>query len=176
MKKVLLIMALGLMPALTVAGEISLNLDRCAVLNDPTDQAAESRIALHFTIPDSLNIRRIYYAELVISVPIQPLTDDSLFELLVFPLTSEWGEEDIDYAAGEAITDSVLIGTKMVKLGESHEFHIDITPFVHDILAGSRPNHGLIAQADLLGDRNLRIPGNLNGLLRDATRVRIVYR
>jgi len=37
MKKVLLIMALGLMPALTVAGEISLNLDRCAVLNDPTD-------------------------------------------------------------------------------------------------------------------------------------------
>ena len=176
MKKVLLIMVLGLMPALAAASEITLNLDRCAVLNDPTDQAAESRIALHFTIPDSLNIRRIYYAELIISVPIQPLTEDSLFELLVFPLTSEWGEEDIDYEAGEAITDSVLIGTKMVKLGESHEFHIDITPFVHDVLAGSRLNHGLIAIADLLGDRNLRIPDNLNGPLRDATRVRIVYR
>ena len=176
MKKVLLIMVLGLIPALTVAGEISLNLDRCAVLNDSADQAAESKIALHFAIPDSLTGRHIYYAELVISAPIQPSSEDSLFELLVFPLTSEWGQEDIDYEASEAITDSVLIGTKMVKLGDSHEFHIDIAPFVHDILAGSRPNHGLIAIADLLGDRNLQIPGNLNGPLRDATRVRIVYR
>ena len=176
MKKVLLILLVWLIPILAWAAEVTVNLDRCAVLNDPTDQAAESRIALHFTIPDSLNIRRIYYAELVISVPIQPLRDDSLFELLVFPLTSDWGEEDIDYEAGEAITDTVLIGTKMVKLGESHEFHIDITPFVHDILAGSRPNHGLIAQADLLGDRNLQIPGSFNGSMRDSTRVRIVYR
>jgi hypothetical protein len=177
MRRISLVLLIGLLlPVWLWAAEISLNLDRCTVLNDATDQAAESKIALHFPIPDSLSGRRIYYVEMIIDVPIEYDGTDSLFELLLFPLMASWQEGNIDYNGSAAITDSALIGTAMVTLGNSNELHVDITSYVNEVLAGGRSNHGLIAQADLLGEGNLQISDNLGGQMRNAARVRIVYK
>jgi hypothetical protein len=176
MKKIFLILILALLPATIIAGEITLNLDRCAILNDATNRGAESKIALHFNIPDSLTGRRIYYAEIVIPVPVGPLREDSLFELLLYPLINDWQENDIDFQNSEAITDSVLIGTKMVKLGQSNQLRIDITPFIKEVTSGERRNFGLVAMADLLGDLNIQIPENLNEQISGNARIVILFK
>ena len=176
MKRVTILIAVMCLPLFTQAAEISVNLDRLAVLNDQDDLSAESKLAMHFALPEEISQRQIIYAEMVIDIPVAPPGADSLFELLLFPLTSDWQEENIDYEGSETITDSVLVGAKMIKLGESEVFRIDITPFVKNVVSGARANYGLIAMADLLGDYNLRIPGDLGGPMRNAARVRVVYR
>ena len=159
-----------------MAAEVTVGLDRLAVLNSQQDLNAESKLALRFVVPDEISQREIRYAELVLEIPVAPLREDSLFELSLFSLLAVWEEDNIDFESSEAITDSILIGTYIVHLGESEVFRIDITPYVKELASGARSNFGLIAIADLLGDRNLRVPGNFADAIRQSAAVRIVYK
>ena len=176
MRKSMIMLFAVLMPFAAMAAEVRIGLDRLAILNDQDDMNAESKLALHFALPQDVVQKEIVYAEMIISVPVAPVESDSLYELLFFPLLSDWREDNIDYDGCEGMTDSILVGSFMVKLGESDEFRIDVTPFVKEVVVGERTNHGLIAMADLLGDRNLKIPDNLYGPMRSAARVKIVYK
>ncbi len=159
-----------------ISAEVTANLDRCVVLNAENDNTAESKIAMHFALPEEVSEKEVVYAEIYIPIQIQRQDSDSLFEFRLYPLLSGWSEDEIDFENSEDITDSLSAGAYTVMLGEANEFHIDITSFVREATEGERPNHGLIAIADLLGDANIRLPENLDGPIRTSARVRIVYK
>lgn len=172
---ILLLATLIAAPALYGA-EVSVNLDRCVVLNAEDDDSAESVIAMYFELPEEATNKQIIYAELYIPVSIENQQSDSLFEFRLFPIFADWTENEIDFESGEDITDSLTVGSFTISFGEANEFYIDITSFVREIVEGERTNYGLMAVADLLGDANIRLPENLDGPIRTSARIRIVYK
>lgn len=156
--------------------ETTINLDRCAVLNSQSDNTAESKVALHFVLPEEVMTKEIIYAEIYIPVNIQNQSPERPYEFVLFPILSDWAENDIDFENSEAVTDSMSVGAYTVSLASTNEFHIDITSFIMAITSGERVNNGLLAIADLLGDENLRLPENLGQAIKNATLVKIIYR
>ncbi len=166
-----------LIPAPMLFGaEITTSLDRCVILNSENDDAAETRVALHFTLPEEVSGNEIIYAELTIPVTTRNQGSDSLFEFVVFPAISNWSERDIDYDQADGIADSLSAGAFTVNLARSNEFLIDITTFVGEINVGARSNYGLIMAGDLLGDCNLQIPDSQNETMRNNTSLKLVYK
>ena len=156
--------------------EVTANLDRCIVLNAQDDISAESKVAMHFAMPDEVMAKEIIYAELYIPVTIQNERSDQLYEFILFPLLSDWSENSIDFENSEGITDSLSAGAYTVTLATLNEFYLDITSFIIESAAGERANYGLIAVADLLGDDNLQLPENLSQAIKNAARVKIIYK
>ncbi len=171
----IVLMLLAVSPGL-YAAETSVGLDRCVVLNDQTNQDAESAVAMHFTLPNAVTDKEILYAEINFSFSFQTPHQNSLYEFMMYPAVEEWSEETIVFGDIEEIADSLMTGAYTIRLGETNEFHIDITNYVRETVEGERTNYGLIAMTDLLGDSNLRLPGNLGGIIKNAASVRIVYK
>ena len=161
--------------SLAWGAEDTLSLDRCVVLNSSSHQDAESKVAIHFAIPEELNGKEIIYAEMFFDLPAFRLHEDSLFEIRFYPLLAEWSENDLTFDNCEAITDSMSAGLFTVKLADTNSFHFDLTSYIREAVEGDRENFGLIGQADLLGDANLRLPGNLNDRIRNVARIRVIY-
>ncbi len=168
-----IIVALGTM---AYAAETSVGLDRCVILNHPTNQSAESMAAIYFDIPDSLLEKEILYVELGFSFSLQALNDSSLYEFMMYPAIDEWSEETIDYEEAIDLADSLMTGSYTVRLANPNEFHIDITNFVYGVVEEERTNYGLIVITDLLGDDNLRLPTNTGNAIKNSASVRIVFK
>ncbi len=156
--------------------EISVGLDRCVVLNHPTNQSAESMAAIYFDIPDSLQGREILYVELSFPFSLQALNDSSLYEFMLFPAIDEWSEQTIDFEEAEELADSLMTGCYTIRLTGQNEFHIDITNFVFEVVEEERTNYGLIVFTDLLGDDSLQLSTNLGNTIKNNASVRIVYK
>ncbi len=176
MRFITIIVALAILAPASRAAEITVNLDRCVVLNSNNDRTAESRVALHFDLPPELVGKEVIFAELYFELPIQPLRSDSLFELRFASFSAEWWENTIDYDNSIEIADSIGVGCHTAVLGINNLFQIDLTDYLMAIVEGNRLNYGLLASADLLGDLNIRLQDNLGPVIRQAARVRIVYR
>ncbi len=159
-----------------VGAEISVGIDRCVILNDQNDNTAESRFAFSFTLPNEISGKEIIYSEIYIPLAMQNRDAGLHYEFILFPFTSTWSENEIDYDNSEAITDSLSVGAYTVTLESTNEFHIDITSFVMNLCLGERNNYGLIGYADLLGDGNIRLSESIGEAMRNAAIVRIVYR
>ncbi len=168
-----IILALGTM---VYAAEISVGLDRCVILNDPTNQSAESMAAIYFDIPNSLVEKEILYVEMGFSFSLQGQNDSTLYEFMLYPAIDEWSEEIIDYEEAVNLSDSMMAGSYTVWLTSQNEFHVDITNFVFEITKEERTNYGLIAVTDLLGDENLQLPTNIGSAILNSASVRIVYK
>jgi hypothetical protein len=158
------------------AADTSIGLDRCVVLNHPTNQSAESMAAMYFDIPDSLLGKEILYVELSFSFSLQSQNDSSLYEFMIYPAIDEWSEETIDYEEAIDLTDSLMAGSYTIRLTNQNEFHVDITNFVFEVAEEERTNYGLIVFADLLGDDNLQLPENTGNSIKNSGSVRIVYK
>ncbi len=176
MKSLIVSSMILMMAPLAFGAEVSVGLDRCVVMNASNDNSAESRFAFSFALPDEVAGKEIIYAEIHMPLAIQNQDSDLLYEFILFPLTSEWSENDIDFENSEAITDSLSVGAYTVTLESANDFHIDIMSFILELAAGDRTNYGLIAYGDLLGDINIRLPGNLGRVIENNAVVRIVYK
>jgi hypothetical protein len=165
-----------LLPLVAISAEINIPLDQVSIVNPPVERPGDSKIALQFTLPKAISDKEIAYAELSLSIQAEPAGSDSLLELQVFSLTSDWNPENLSYENSEQITDTVLVGSSLIKLGGKADFRIDITSYLKEVNEGHKSNFGLIALADLLGDSNIRISDNNNGLIRNASGVKIVYK
>ncbi len=175
MKSLICISMILIMVQSAFGAEVTVGLDRCVVMNASNDNTAESRFAFGFTLPDEVADREIVYAEFYMPVAIQNQESDLLYEFILFPLTSDWAENEIGYENSEAITDSLSVGAYTVKLESANDYHIDITPYIVELAAGDRTNYGLIAYGDLLGDANIRLPENLGSAIENNATVRIIY-
>lgn len=156
--------------------EVSLNLDRCVILNNSEDSLAPSKIAIHFTFPDSLLGKEMIYAELSGLLALHSDGPDSLFELRFYRLLSNIPQDEPNYQDIGAITDSMSTGVYTIRLGDSSAFHVDITPFLMGLSNRETANHGLIATADLLGDSNIKLQEALGERLRDRLRIKLIYK
>lgn len=172
---VIIAILLAISPVLYGA-EMSVGLGYCAILNHPTNQSAESMVAIYFDIPDSLLGKKIIYSELNFPFSLQGLNDSSLYEFTVFPAISEWTEQTIDYEGAVELADSLIAGAYTIKLTDMSQFHIAITSFVSEVANSERDNFGLIVLADLLGNNYLRLPSNMGTAIRNAATVRIVFK
>ncbi len=175
MRLFLFTMILLVLPGLALTAEDTLSLDRCVILNRAGHQEAESKIAIHFALPEELNDKEIMYAELYFDLPPFRLQSDSLFEIRVYPILAEWSEGNIGYSTSESITDSISVGANYLQLRDSTHFQIDLTSYVRGVIEGERQNFGLIGLTDLFGNANLRLPDGLSGQLRQLARIRVVY-
>jgi len=159
-----------------IAAEVTFNLDRCVILNSNSDTRAETKIALHFALPQELDSAEVIYAELFFTLPPMRLVEDSLFELRLYPLLAEWQEDGIDYDESETITDSMDACVYTVRLGNINDIKLDLTSFLQQVIGVERQNFGLIAVADLLGDASLRLPESLHLPIREQARVKLIYK
>jgi hypothetical protein len=176
MRYILIAIAILFLPVIILAGQITFNLDRCVVLNSLSHQDADSKVAIHFALPDDLTGKEIMYAELTFSLPSFRLQADSLFEIRFYPLLAEWSEGDISFDNSEAITDSMGAGLFTVKLADTNSFHFDFTEYIREAVERTRDNFGLIGQTDLLGDTSVRLPDNLNIPIRAQAQIRVMYK
>ena len=176
MKNLIIVSIILMMAIPAFSAEVTVGLDRCVVMNASNDNTAESRFAFSFTLPDGVSDKEIIYAEIYVPVAIQNQDSGLIYEFILFPLTSDWAENDIDFENSEAITDSLSVGAYTVTLESTNDFHIDITSLIMELAAGVRTNYGLIAYGDLLGDENIRLPENLGQAIRNNAVVRIVYK
>jgi hypothetical protein len=158
------------------AAETSASLDRCVVLNDAGNQSAESMVAIYFDIPEVVSGKEVLYVELGFSFSLQNQNDSALYEIMMFPATDEWSEANIDYEEAIDLADSLMTGSYTIRLGNSNEFHVDITNYVFEVVKEERTNYGLIAITDLLGDDNLQLPTNLGSAIKNNASIRIVYK
>jgi hypothetical protein len=94
----------------------------------------------------------------------------------MYPATSVWSEETIDYDEAEGLADSLMIGAYTIRLSNQNVFHIDITNFVLEVMEEERTNYGLIAITDLLGDDNFQLSSNIGSTIKNNASVRIVYK
>lgn len=156
--------------------ETTVTLDRCVVLNAENDATVESKIPMHFALPNEVVGKELIYAELHIAVAIGGQESSSLFELKLFAALSDWSEAEIDFDTAGDIADTISAGSFTVSLADSNDFHIDITPFVRELVAEERSNYGLIAIGDLLGESNLQLPEALGQSIKNSARVKIVYK
>ncbi len=156
--------------------ETTATLDRCVVLNAENDATAESKIPIHFAVPNEVVGKELIYAELHIPVAISNQEGSSLFELKLYPALSDWSEAEIDFDTAGDVADTISAGSFTVSLADSNDFHIDITPFVREVVAEERSNYGLIAVGDLLGESNLQLPEALGRSIKNLATVRIVYK
>jgi len=158
------------------AAEVTFGLDRCVVLNSPSDAGAETKLALHFALPEELDSAEVIYAELFFTLPPMRLREDSLFEIRLYPLLAEWQEDGIDYDESEAITDSMDACVYTIRLGDINDIKLDVTSFLQQVIGVERQNFGLMALFDLLGDANIRLPESLYLPIREQARIKVVYK
>jgi hypothetical protein len=176
MRYIIVITILLAISPVLYGAEISVGLERCVVLNHPTNQSAESMAAVYFDVPDTVLNKEIIYAELNFPFSLQALNDSSLYEFLMYPALNEWSEGTIDYEEAESLADSLMAGSYTIRLTNQSAFHIDLTNFIYEVAKGERTNYGLITVADLLGYDNLRLPTNAGNVIRNSATVRIVYK
>jgi hypothetical protein len=176
MRYIAILAIIAVLGTMAYAAETSVSLDRCVILNHPTNQAAESMAAVYFDIPDSLLEKEILYVELGFSFTLQSPNDSSLYEFMMYPAIDEWSEETIDYEEAIDLADSLMTGSYTVRLSNQNEFHVDITKFVFEIAEEERTNYGLIVVTDLLGDDNLRLPTNIGSAIINSASVRVIYK
>jgi len=172
--KTIRIMTLILLAAsLVMAAESTVNLDRCAVLNDPGDAGAPSKIAMHFVMLDEIQNREVIYSALSFTIPDLKLNRDANVEISLYPILEDWSESDIKY---DEITDNLSIGSFTIKLGATNQFNIDIAPYVRQIIEDGRSNFGLIGVVEVLDDSNIQLPDNSDAQIMNSAEVKIVYK
>ncbi len=170
-----ILMALGC-AASALAGDMSLSLDRCQVVNNSEDRPTPSKIVLNFTIPQDLIDKEIVFAELSGSFALQTGIRDSSMEFRFCPLLSQLPEGPLDYSSLESVTDSMSAGSWIATIGGETSIRVPLTEFIREVAGGERQNYGLVGTADLLGDNNLRLPEVLGEQLRELIRIRIIYK
>jgi len=158
------------------SGEVTLSLDQCRVVNNQQDNSQPSKLLLEFTIPQNLIGAEVFYAKFTMPFALPNNSPDSIFELRFYPLVTEAPEGDIDYQALDAITDSMGVGASICQSEDSTWFEVHITEYVREVTEGIRRNYGLVGTVDLLGERNIVVPENLAGIIRNHASVRIIYK
>ncbi len=176
MKYLLIVIVVLSLCAGAMAEQTTLSLDRCVILNSSNRQNSDSKVAIHFILPQELQGRDIIFAELSFSLPALRLHADSLFLIGFYPLLADWSEGDISYDGSEALTDSMTAAVNTAQLADSTSINFDLTFYIKDIVDGHRTNFGLIGKANLLGNENIRLPDALNNRIRNQATLRVIYK
>ena len=164
------------------AGTIDLPPSQLAVIypapNDPVIEHG-ARLLMEFDLPDSLNSKRIIYAEVWAPFPLENLRDTTLsFDL--FSLTASWDENEVNWIfpwqnPGGDI-DSLSTFRRYFAVASADSLNLDLTELTREWVGGGRPNNGFLVATNFLNRRGLRF--NLNPILpqiRSRLSLRIIF-
>jgi len=176
MRRILVIANILALTVSAIASEDTLYLDRCQIVNHPTDLSLPSMLLTHFQLPEVIAGKEVLLAEITIRLGIRNLQQDSLLELRLSPLLSSPPEGDCDYGDIEAITDSLGAGVWTCRFDSAAYFQVDITEFMRAVAQRERDNFGLVGTLDLLGEANVILPENLAEAIQNDARVRVIFK
>jgi hypothetical protein len=178
---ILLIVLLGFSPA--IAGEVTVDVDRLALLEPAQDDydSLSSRIAIHFNIPDSLEGKKVIYAELLIPLNFSniDIVGERILELQAHNITSEWDgnagwNAPWENAGGDI--DTLSFYTYTLKMEGETSVYMDVTHFVKPIIESNTDNFGLML-IPIKHDQNVfHIYRGVYNQIANSARLKIKYR
>lgn len=176
MKAISTLIMLSLCAAWAIAGEVTGNLDRVALVSPPLNQADElsNRIAMHFALPEGAQNAEIIYAELNFPIDLSQAEyeGDAMLEFQAHNISSDWTEENPDCFA--AMDDSSFY-TYTINMANDRAVHMDITEFVRSLAGGDAENNGLILIPFKYDQDIFNLPSEIISPIRNSAQLRIIY-
>jgi hypothetical protein len=148
MKTLLISLLIAFMISPVIADEITVNIDRIALLTPPQqDRESQSdRIALRFDIPDSLSGKHIVYAEIVSDLNFGNIEydGDMNIELQAYNIGSNWDSETASWYGLADDIDSLNFYSYTFKIDGDSKIFLDVTRYVKGVAIGNHNNFGLM--------------------------------
>jgi len=147
--------------SIVIADEMVIGIDQAALLTPNQDdlETVNSRIAVQFTIPDSLADKHIVYGELVLNLDFSGITYNAgtAMELQAQNITSGWTEGDADWDNLAEDIDSLSFYTYTFTMSSDANVFMDITTFIQSLVNTDGSNYGLML-VPLLSDQQVFHP------------------
>jgi hypothetical protein len=174
-----------IMPLVCMAEQVSVNLDRIAVISpNPNNASAENTLAaIHFSLPRIPDSARIVYAEVVMPLDFSStrIAGDSIIEFLAYPINHIWTPEsnwndpwgtrgnDLDTLSSYSFT--ITIGNR-----DRSRVYLDVTNFIQEIRVSARQNFGLMIFPQQAGETAFHLPQTIIQQITNSAILRITYR
>jgi|WetSurMetagenome_2_1015567.scaffolds.fasta_scaffold110283_1 hypothetical protein len=158
------------------AGEITLPLESCVVVNTNDDSSAPTRLVIGFTLPEELTGKEVLFAEISGSFPINESINETNAELRLCPLLQLPPVGRFDYYSLGNLTDSMSVGECIFGLAARSTFNAFITDFIREVALSERPNYGLVAEVSVIGERPYKLPELVRESIIRNTTIRIEYK
>ena len=151
------ILGLAILIGLALAGEYSLSPSAAAIISpgNDDDPSTGQRVLVKFNLPEAMSGKQIGRAFITFTHNFSAMDGSGALEFKVFPLTSSWNAQDIDWDSWEndgGDFDKTKGYAFAFEPGSNTEFYIDVTEQVQLMAEGELTNHGFIL-----------IPGDLHG-------------
>jgi hypothetical protein len=185
MYKICVAILVLIMPLVCAAEQVSVNLDRIAVIEPTPNNASDENTlaAIHFSLPRIPDSCRIIYAEIVIPLDFSNTTigNDSILELLTYPINHNWTPEsswDDPWTARGNGLDTLSSYSFTITMGnrDRSKVYLDVTNFVQEIKIASRQNFGLMLFPQQAIDTAFHLPQAIIQQITDSAILRITYR
>jgi len=179
---ILLILALAC--SIVSAGEVTVDLDRVALLVPSPQDANEysSRIAIHFTLPDEVEGSDIIYAELHVPLDFSgfEIEGNLILEFQAHNITTDWTEENADsdghWSEPGGDIDTLTFYTYTITIDGEADVFMDVTKFVRPIVESGSDNFGMMLIPIKHGRLVFHIPQRLITYFRNSAQLRVVYK
>jgi len=179
---ILLILALAC--SFVSAGDVTVDLDRVALLVPDQEDADEysSRIAIHFTLPDEVEDSDIIYAELHVPLDFSgfEIEGNLILEFQAHNITTDWTEENADWdspwSESGGDIDTLTFYTYTITMDGEADVFMDVTKFVRPIVESGSDNFGMMF-VPVKHDRLVfHIPEALVTYFTNSAQLRVVYK
>jgi hypothetical protein len=185
MYKIFVAILILVLPLISAAEQVSVNLDRIAVVEpNPNNASTQNTLtAIHFSIPRIPDSARIIYAEIVIPLDFSTtrIAEDSILDLFVYPINHNWTPEsnwnDPWTARGNDL-DTLSSYSFTITMGNRNRsrVYLDVTNFVREIKTAERQNYGLMLFPQQTSETAFHLPQSIIQQLTDSAILRITYR
>jgi hypothetical protein len=179
MKAIFISLAIVLLSLSAIADEITIDINRIALLTPPQrDSETESnRIALHFSVPDSLSGKHIVYAEIIADLDFSNVDNDknTSIELQAYTIGSSWTAEEADWNSLADNIDTLNYYTYTFNISNESKVFMDVTGFIKGISHEDRDNFGLMLIPHKLDQWAYQIDRSIVSQIEANAQLRIVY-
>jgi hypothetical protein len=185
MNKLYIIALVMAISGICLAEQISVNIDRMAVLAPNPDSliTQNTLVAIHFTLPELSDSVKIIYAEIVVPLDFYSVASmgDSVLELQAYPIIHDWTPQSSwnnPWSAQSSDLDMLTSFGYTIKMSNrnSSRVYLDVTKFIKEIVCGDKQNFGLMLFPNNFGDRAFQLPPMIVQQIRNSAILRITYR
>ena len=179
MRTIIAIMIILAFAMPVIAEEISVDIDRIALLTPSSiDRASESsQIAVFFEMPVEVEGANVFYSEIIINLDFSSIdiVGDDKIELQARNITESWSAEDANWNSLADDIDTLSFYTYTFDMDDDTEIHLDVTMFVMDVVQGNTSNFGLMLIPHKFDQWAYQIDPSIVSQIGANARLRIVY-
>jgi hypothetical protein len=176
MKRIFIILTLTVVAATSFAGELTLPLDRCLVVNTNDDLTAPTKLVLEFAIPEMLIGKEILIAEFTGGFSLSGKLPNSNIEFRLWPLMERLPQNGWDYYSLDNLSDSLSAGSWISPLTELTSFRVFITDYMREVSLAERNHYGFVATINAIGETQVQLPNNIGEFIIGHSAIRVIYK